>query len=586
MPNEVDETKVGVGKFSNSALISGHYGRILKLVRLQLKGVRQFLWELALVSLTLFLPIMFALLLSPESVIEPIKFENKSLDLSPEAVAVMLREDIENIQAKADSHSRSHSHSAFYIDHASRSAIYARLRLHSDTVDFLIPDTNISIRSLTQYLKELFGIGDFRLVGEITSASAITNGKQVSELRMQISSSEGVPIPAAYSQSASGIEPLVQMAAENYIKTNEPTTYAAYIYNSNDSDTRAKAISILRAAISTRPAGDSEIAWAYQFWGRINDDANTPSEAIAKYDVAIALSPRTANIYNDRGIAWLRMPSSAENAEAAVNDFRTAIDLNDEFPPFYANYADALRRQYTFSRNSELLRLAHVADQAAVRLDPGDSDAYIGLGNTATAEAHSGAELQLDKIREAIGYFDKARDLEGSKALALGNLGESYDDLASALPGAERKKALAQALNCYNEALKLTPFDAFTLDARAEIFVDLGQLDAAKRDAQAAVELDRKAKGSFGIEARAKSVLAGIVGLSLTTKANAERDAFLQRQAYAEACKNLQKARRIEYGPAPFECSLRRIARHRPDIPECRFRVIGIDAVPMSCSGR
>jgi tetratricopeptide (TPR) repeat protein len=180
-------------------------------------------------------------------------------------------------------------------------------------------------------------------------------------------------------------------------------------------------ISILTAMISTRSNGLAKMATLYLH------NENFTAKAIDYLDEAIALSPRSADLYNLRGIAH----SKAGHGERADADFRKVTELMPRAAEAHMNRGVDLMRQGNLDRAIEALTYATTVNPKLA----------TALSNLGTAYQKKG---DLDA---AIESYTRAIRLRAKYPIAFSNRSYSYH-----LKG-EHDLAIADATH----ALKLDP---------------------------------------------------------------------------------------------------------------------------------
>jgi tetratricopeptide (TPR) repeat protein len=180
-------------------------------------------------------------------------------------------------------------------------------------------------------------------------------------------------------------------------------------------------ISILTAMISTRSNGLAKMATLYLH------NENFTAKAIDYLDEAIALSPRSADLYNLRGIAH----SKAGNGERADADFRKVTELMPRAAEAHMNRGVDFMRQGNLDRAIEALTYATTVNPKLA----------TALSNLGTAYQKKG---DLDA---AIASYTRAIRVRAKYPIAFSNRSYSYH-----LKG-EHDLAIADATH----ALKLDP---------------------------------------------------------------------------------------------------------------------------------
>jgi Flp pilus assembly protein TadD len=180
-------------------------------------------------------------------------------------------------------------------------------------------------------------------------------------------------------------------------------------------------IAALMAMISTRSNGLAKMATLYLH------NENFTAKAIEYLDEAIALSPRSADLYNLRGIAH----SKSGNGDRADADFRRVTELMPRAAEAHMNRAVDFIKQGDFDRAIEVLRYA-------TTVNPKLATAFSNLGT---------AYLKKGNLDGAIESYSRAIKLRAKYPIAFANRSYAYH-----LKG-EHDRAIADA----RHALKLDP---------------------------------------------------------------------------------------------------------------------------------
>ena len=206
----------------------------------------------------------------------------------------------------------------------------------------------------------------------------------------------------------------------------------------------------LMAILSSRANGLAKMATLYLH------NLNFTPKAIEYLDEAIALSPRSADLYNLRGIAH----SKAGDGERADADFRKVTELAPRAAEAHMNRGVDFLRQGDFDRSIEALKYA-------TTVNPKLATAFSNLGT---------AYQKKGDLDAAIESYNRAITLRPKYAVAFSNRAFSHY-----LKG-EHDLAIADA----NRAI--------ALEARlAMAHANLGHALAAKGDARMAARSYRRA---------------------------------------------------------------------------------------------
>ena len=213
---------------------------------------------------------------------------------------------------------------------------------------------------------------------------------------------------------------------------------------------------------------DPKYAAAYNNRGAANNNLGKYAEAIADYDQAIALDPKYAVAYNNRGAAYDDLGKYAE----AIADYTQAIALDPKDAAAYNNRGNAY---------ADLGKYAEaIADYTqAIALDPKDAVTYYNRGI---------AYRNLGKYAEAIADYDQAIALDPKNAAAYNNRGITYNQL----------EQYSAAVEDFTKAIELAPTTAAYYLNRAEVYQALGQEDNAKADEEQAKKLGGQNSSALG----------------------------------------------------------------------------------------
>jgi tetratricopeptide (TPR) repeat protein len=191
---------------------------------------------------------------------------------------------------------------------------------------------------------------------------------------------------------------------------------------------------------------------AYGNRGALREIKQEYELALADFDEAIHLDPKSANAYYNRGYARFMMNQFDE----AIVDFDQAVQLDPQFVRAYNN------RGFCRFKKEEYERAMDDFDEA-LRLDPSDSWALANRGRVWMAK-HA--------YDNALRDFEHALRLDPNSALAHKNRGLTR--LAM--------KQYAEALTDFDEALRLTPRDARLYNHRALAWEGTAEYDKALSD--------------------------------------------------------------------------------------------------------
>jgi Flp pilus assembly protein TadD len=209
-------------------------------------------------------------------------------------------------------------------------------------------------------------------------------------------------------------------------------------------------MAVLMAMLSSKSNGLAKMATLYLH------NENFTSKAIEYLDQAIALSPRSAELYNLRGIAH----SKVGDGDRADADFRKVTELSPRAAEAHMNRGVDFLRQGDFDRSIEALKYA-------TAVNPKLAMAFSNLGT---------AYQKKGDLEAAIESYNRAIELRSKYPIAFSNRAYAY-----CLKG-EHDLAIADATH------------AITLDHRLPMaHANLGHALAGKGDAIMAARSYRRA---------------------------------------------------------------------------------------------
>ena len=192
---------------------------------------------------------------------------------------------------------------------------------------------------------------------------------------------------------------------------------------------------------------------------------------IELYTKAIELTPRDAEAYNNRGVAYY----DKGEFNKAIKDFNKAIELNPKYAEVYSNRGSAYGEQGVFNKAIENYN-------KAINLKPNHAESYCNRGS---------AYGKNGDIPRAIKDFDKVIELKPNYAKAY-----FYRGIAYALIGDSD-----EAIKNYNKAIELDPNDVGTYNNLANAYLNIGELAQALKYADIAIEKDSQQASIFDTRA-------------------------------------------------------------------------------------
>ncbi len=185
-----------------------------------------------------------------------------------------------------------------------------------------------------------------------------------------------------------------------------------------------------------------------------------PAAALRAFTQALDIDPRSAHLFNNRGLAFHRLGEH----DKALADFNAALRLDPRFAVAYHN------RGVAHYARGDLDRAIADYDEALCL----DDKAPLVYNNRGYAFFDKG---QLDR---AIADYDQALRLDPKFAIAFNNRGLAY----------LRKNKLDQAIADFSAAIKLNPDFALAYFNSSAAFSRQGNTARAEADRQKALRLD------------------------------------------------------------------------------------------------
>jgi tetratricopeptide (TPR) repeat protein len=201
--------------------------------------------------------------------------------------------------------------------------------------------------------------------------------------------------------------------------------------------------------------------------GNTDSNAGAYDRAIAAYNEAIRLDPKSALAFRSRGDAY----ASKGDNNRAIADFTEAIRLDPKSALAFSYRGVGYANKGDYDRA--------IADfNMAIQLDPRSTHAFRNRG---VVYAHKGDD------NRAIADLNEAIRLDPKNALAFRNRGDAYTNKG------DNDRAIAD----FTEAIRLDPKSALALSYRGVGYANKGSYDRAIADFDEAIRLDPKSSHAF-----------------------------------------------------------------------------------------
>jgi tetratricopeptide (TPR) repeat protein len=345
---------------------------------------------------------------------------------------------------------------------------------NSQRVEFSLPDTGISIDSVSKQIRQFFGLYETHIAGEIIcdTSDCAPSGLRL-RLRIIRATTEIVDLPPLgtrsepdyFREAAAGVfdvlDPFVAVAARAITDPEGAAAKARRLTLGNHSDAK----------------------WAHNLLGDIARNAGDTDTALIDYRAALALD----SSFNIARINLARTLAQSGDFAAAETTLAEAASLEPQ-----ATSLPTARAEIALAKGDRAA--AVTAFLAAAEIAPVDPAPLVRAGEL---------ELQLDQTEAGMAHLEEALDLDPGHADALRLLGGAYradGDLAAAerlfrdwadyVPSStEAHRALAELLlerndpeaaaEHYDRLVTLDPANFDHATARTQVLLDLGRYPQA-----------------------------------------------------------------------------------------------------------
>lgn len=322
--------------------------------------------------------------------------------------------------------------------------------------DITVPGTPFSMRTISRFLRQAFGLPSIHLRGEIV------HEEDGLALTLRNLSTNKVPSIRIF-QAGKVTGQLFEKGGAALLKLTTPSALAIHAYHklsnsANKEEDYNQLMQLLEYCLDYPPATDD--ALAHNLWGGALLDLKRPKDAIGQYEKAIALDPRYSSAYNGLGIALLEL----KRPEEAIKQYEKAIAFDSKLANAYINWGNALME---LKRPEEAIKQY----EAAIALDPKPVFAYINWGDALT---------ELKRPGEAIKQYEKAIALDPGNTYAYISLGNAFLDL----------KRPKEASRQYQEAIALDPKNTYAYAGWGNALLALKRVEEANEKYRIAKELE------------------------------------------------------------------------------------------------
>ena len=310
-------------------------------------------------------------------------------------------------------------------------------------LDFVLPTTDISIKSFSRYLRDLFGWNFPAVTGEMLYHKS----ENKIFLRLRFNSTQIFDTSKDF--SAKTMNELFNEGGDALTKRIDPFALAYYHYFNSESEKAKDVVNFIIEDVNhdekdyVRAVNlkgvmhydnkqydeaireyeraiefDRSFIAPYYNWGAILVKRDDNSGAIKMFMDAIEIDPKNDNIY----IIWGYTLMKIGDYTKAIDKYTKAIELNHDNEAAYVNWGITLMRSGDYTGAIEKIR-------KATELKPKNADFYVTWGVAlAKTGDYPGA---IEKFRNAIELDPKKASAYFNWGIALTN--KQYSDLKGAI---------------------------------------------------------------------------------------------------------------------------------------------------------
>jgi len=450
---------------------------------------------------TLVLLLLYEVLFPQSIVILPISVPNR-LDESgytPNVAATHLRDALNKRVGDANTRMKS-------LD----------LALQADLPDFVVPTVGLTLETIATYIRMFLGVERRQNIsGEFIYAD--------NKLSLRLRKTGIIIYNNNDYVDFDKPDALLERAAIEVIEVTIPHVNAVILSH----DEPASALAGARRIIAERPETDQNVIWAHNLLGNILFNQERFDDAIKEFRTAIRLNDGFATAHYNLGLALLEKNETKE----AISHFHVAIRHEPDLAPAHRSLALALRElgnrdEAKCERERAVIALQRAINanpliaanhrylgellndepgssgnqcgflravsagvqtgaaigefQEAIKRDPHDASAYIGLGSALVAQRKGkqlSTAIQLAKSDEAIEAFRRAVVESGGRS------SDARISLAVELSFRGRidasNRELWHAIREYERLIRLDPNDIASLRGLGRTFLMLGEISSA-----------------------------------------------------------------------------------------------------------
>lgn len=347
-----------------------------------------------------------------------------------------------------------------------------------------LPAAGFSFRSLISTLRNLLGVTDSKIGGEILATSSDEKKRPDSESYVLLLRVEHRGTRTVRKIAGSGIDDLMAKAAQPAVEILDPYVLVAYHYATYDwrkAEPLAELVSLT--------AEKDTAKWALLIRGHLRARRGDPAGAIAFYKEAIALDALFMLAYT----TWAYALMEDNKPDEAIKVLETAETINSKSASIYIGWGDAL---LVLKKPAEAMKKF----ERALRIDPKGNYALIGIASALQAqnkdgearkkcwaaqivyrspEAYFSCGLMYDRMGDteaALDAFRKAATLQPRHLYAHIAIGSIHAN----------KKEFAAAADRYKRAMEIDPGNVMVLMAWGTLYALMNAFNEAIEQLEAA----------------------------------------------------------------------------------------------------
>jgi tetratricopeptide (TPR) repeat protein len=280
-----------------------------------------------------------------------------------------------------------------------------QLALGGEQIDIVVPGVDLSVDTVTRFLRKSFGDHTIRIGGELTKHN------EVIALRLRVVGKG--EIMRSDSVSMDDLDTVLNQAAERIVQATDPFIFASTFIEQDPDRALQESQRIVRELTET----DENVLRAYNLWGMILWNRKDYKGAVAKFEKAIALSPHLALLYVNLGNAL----GDDNDIQGAVVAYRKAIEIDPTYALAYFNLGNTFQREESTDAAIVYYRMAIKFNSKYATAQNNLGQALLDVGDRDGADESFRAAIESNP-KLSIAYLNLALMWQSSdKYLAITN---------------------------------------------------------------------------------------------------------------------------------------------------------------------